>query len=184
MIKTVRKALAWIFAICLVIGVGAVFSACAKVGGDRIGEERAIELAFNHFGFEAGECTVRKIELDEGKYEIEFVREDKEYEVEIDARSGKVRERDVEYNDDFVDTTPRDTTHVSDTAAEMITADRAKELAIAHFSLNASECNFVRAELDGRSYEIEFICNGREYDAEIDAYSGKVIEADVDKAFD
>ena len=41
-----------------------------------------------------------------------------------------------------------------------------------------------RAELDGITYEIEFICDKKEYDAEVHAYTGKILEASVESVFD
>ncbi len=197
--KKIRKAGAVILVICLCIGCALVLGGCSP-RGKMIGEDKAIELAINHFGLNAADCTVRKVELDEGKYEIEFVCGNKEYDVEINAFSGKVRERDVEYNDDYVGTASRDTTRIPDTTLApdttqtpdttakapdgIISAERAKTLAIEHFGLKAENCRFVRADLDGRKYEIEFVCDKKDYEAEIDAYTGQVLETDVESVFD
>lgn len=180
-----------VFLVCACLCVALLLTGCAT-DGERIDKERAIELAIEHFGLDEADCTVRKAELDEGKYEIEFLCGDKEYEVEIDAVSKKVRERDVEHNDDYVGTSFGDATRVPDTtqtpdtlgAAEKITAERAKELAITHFGLKAEDCSFVKAELDGIKYEIELICDKKEYEAEVHAYTGEILEASVESVFD
>ncbi len=197
--KTIRRAGAVVLVICLCISCALVLWGC-NPKREMIGEDKAIELAINHFGLNAADCTVRKVELDEGKYEIEFVCGNKEYDVEINAFSGKVRERDVEYNDDhggtaFGDATRipdttliPDTTQIPDTTAKapdgIISAERAKTLAIEHFGLKAENCRFVRTELDGRKYEIEFVCDQKEYEAEVNAYTGEILEASVESVFD
>ena len=175
----------YVFLVCACLCFALLLTGCAT-DGERIDKERAIELAIEHFGLNEADCTVRKAELDEGKYEIEFLCGDKEYEVEIDAVSKKVRERDVEHNDDYVGTSFGDATRAPDTtgAAEKITAERAKELAITHFGLKAEDCSFVKAELDGIKYEIELICDKKEYEAEVHAYTGKILESSVESVFD
>ena len=68
------------------------------------------------------------------------------------------------------------------TASNYITADRAKEIALEHADISASNAVFVKAGLDwddGRvTYEVEFYANNTEYDYEIDPASGKVLSYD------
>ena len=68
------------------------------------------------------------------------------------------------------------------TASSYITADRAKEIALEHAGISASNAVFVKAGLDwddGRvTYEVEFYANNTEYDYEIDPASGKVLSYD------
>ena len=68
------------------------------------------------------------------------------------------------------------------TASNYITADRAKEIALDHAGISASNAVFVKAGLDwddGRTvYEVEFYANNTEYDYEIDPASGKVLSYD------
>lgn len=67
-----------------------------------------------------------------------------------------------------------------------ITADKAKEIALSHAEITASDAAFIKAELDyddGRLiYDIEFVAKNIEYEYEIDADSGKII--DFDKEID
>lgn len=71
------------------------------------------------------------------------------------------------------------------TPTGMITAEQAKQKALAHAGLQSSQVSFVRAHLDwenGRQvYDVEFYTKDyREYDYEIDAYTGKVLSFDYD----
>lgn len=188
--RTFGNKFAFVLLVCFCAFASVIFSGCSRMSGELIEKSAALQIAFEHFDLEEEDCTVRKAELDEGKYEIEFVCGSREYDIEIDAYTGKVRERDVEYNDDRIETVPGDTTSLPDNGAgtqeKMISVERAKELAIEHFGLKAEDCTFIRANLDsdGREYELEFISAYREYDVEIDAYTGRITESDMDSILD
>lgn len=71
------------------------------------------------------------------------------------------------------------------TPTGMLTAEQAKQKALAHAGLQSSQVSFVRAHLDWengrRVYDVEFYTKDyREYDYEIDAYTGKVLSFDYD----
>jgi uncharacterized membrane protein YkoI len=65
---------------------------------------------------------------------------------------------------------------------EYIGIDQAKALALAHAGLAAENVRFEDAEFDlddGRAvYELDFRSGAYEYEYEIDALTGKVLEAD------
>ena len=65
-------------------------------------------------------------------------------------------------------------------AGSYITAEKARELALAHARVNAAEAVFLKTRLDredGRCvYEVEFYCGDTEYDCELDALTGQVLE--------
>ncbi len=69
-----------------------------------------------------------------------------------------------------------------------IDAEVAKSNALSHAGVNSEDARFVKAELDkddGRyKYEVEFEANGFEYDYEIDAISGEVLDFEKDRADD
>ena len=67
----------------------------------------------------------------------------------------------------------------------LISKDRAKEIALDHAGYEESEVRFIKAKLDfddGRyEYEIEFRADGNlEYDYSINAENGKIVEFDRD----
>lgn len=69
-----------------------------------------------------------------------------------------------------------------------ITADQAKEYALAHAGLSSNEVTFVKCKLDwedGRQiYEVEFYGSDyTEYDYEIDASTGNVVKYDYDAEY-
>ena len=68
---------------------------------------------------------------------------------------------------------------------EIITADQAKEKALAHAGLTNDQVTFARCDLDledGRQvYEVEFYTqDNKEYDYEIEAATGSVVSYDYD----
>src|SRR5699024_9823967 len=84
-----------------------------------IGLEKAKELALSQLGLSADEATFveREYELDDGVYEMEIHVGNAEYEVEVDARTGKITEADYDRNDDWShyqsSATPKPTTKPS-----------------------------------------------------------------------
>ncbi len=69
-------------------------------------------------------------------------------------------------------------------AKNYISVDKAKEAALKHAGLAATAVTFTKAKLDkddGKvKYEVEFYSGQKEYEYEIDAHTGKVLESSVD----
>lgn len=155
----------------------------------------------------------RDLDLDDGTpyYEIEFTAEGFEYEYEIHAVSGKIIESEREpvdgddlFDDDYREprpTKPAETKPATDKPAEtkpaekptpdnteVIEAETAKDIALKDAGLTVDSVRFEKAELDrddGKlTYEIEFVSDGFEYEYEIDALSGKIINSEKDRADD
>ena len=88
--------------------VDAVTGAVTKLGEQEsaengfIGEERAIQIALEKFSLTEKEARVEKVKLerDDGRYiyEVELRVRSIEYEVEIDAETGKILESDISYD--------------------------------------------------------------------------------------
>ena len=103
---------------------------------------------------------------------MEFYTDSKEYDFEIDAKNGKVLDHDYD-----VDgwTRPEE---------DFIGKESAKNIALGYSNLLAKDVTFIRTELnyeDGRwVYDVEFYTDKKEYDFEIDATNGKVLDHDYD----
>lgn len=144
-------------------------------------------------------------------YEIEFVKGLKEYEYKINAADGTILSVEADEKTDAVSsatkktdtkqketvkqgetTKPRDTDKKDMTNAKettrgqnlAITAQKAKEIALAHAGISAGDAVFNKAELDSddgtQKYEVEFKVGNTEYEYEIDAQSGKIIKWEKD----
>ena len=72
-------------------------------------------------------------------------------------------------------------------AAGRLTKDEAKKIALDKAGVTAAEATFTKAKLDyddGREeYEFEFFANGREFDVDVDANTGRVVKFDVERCY-
>ena len=70
-------------------------------------------------------------------------------------------------------------------APQKITVDSALAIALRHAGLSSDQVMVTKAELDTDDslaiYEIEFLCGGTEYEYEIDAYSGAILDWDAEE---
>ncbi len=150
-----------------------------------ISKADARSRALQDAGVKAGDATFTKTKLDyeNGKqvYEIEFVTATMEYDYELDAESGAVRERKSERLE-------IQSQEQSKPSASYIGVDRAKSTALSHAGFQAGSVTFTKAKLEndeGASvYEIEFRKGSTEYDYSIDAYKGTILEWDKDTDHD
>ena len=80
--------------------------------------------------------------------------------------------------------TQTDNTVANENKGSKITLDEAKKIALNHANLTSKEVSFINAEADMDNgvefYDIEFYNNNKEYDYEISAADGKIIEYDYD----
>ncbi len=158
-------------------------SATLSEAEELIGEEAAKEKALSHAGISADNALFERVELgkDDGRweYEVDFRVGNTEYDYEIDAVTGEVRESDRDPGKENTATSSKAET------AETITAEKAKEAALSHAGVSADKARFLRAELDREDgkkiYEIEFTADGFEYDYDIDAETGGVLGFDKDR---
>lgn len=139
---------------------------------DMISEEKAKSAALAHANLNADTVTFAKVRLDYDDmrqvYDVEFYTKDyKEYDYEIDAFTGEI----VSYDFDADSYTPPANTEST------ITADKAKQIALGQVS-GAAVTDIFEFETDyddGRlSYEGKIYYGGREYEFEIDGYSGAI----------
>ena len=140
--------------------------------------EEAKSAALKHAGFTSSEVTFTKAELDYedgiAQYEIEFYSALNEYEYDINAATGMV----IKYSKEALDIP------AMKASQDTITVEEAKAAALEYAGLNADEVKFTKAELDYDDgtveYEIEFRYGRKEYKFKIDAYSGEILEAEID----
>ena len=148
--------------------------------------------------------TKAELETEDGKpvYDIEIVAGDfAEYEVTIDAYTGEILEKSYEewdISDDQSDDanpipvpdpqplpSPDDSAPADDKAQDVISVDQAKAIALLSAGRSESNVIFSKVKLEYDDgvliYDIEFyeegICS---YSYEIDAYSGKVLDEDIE----
>jgi len=147
--------------------------------GTQIDAAGAKAIALQHAGLTESQVTFIKAKLDwdDGRqvYDVEFYYDNTEYDYEIDAATGQIREwdRDIE---NFMPPSTNPGTQID--------AAGAKAIALAHAGLTESQVTFIKAKLDwddGRQvYDVEFYYDNTEYDYEIDAATGQIREWDRD----
>ena len=150
----------------------------APSNGKLTGEE-AKAAALAHAGLKAADVTFVECKLDweDGVqvYDVEFFTQDgREYDYEINAATGAVVSVDYDA-ENYVPT---------GTSGENIGAEKARSIALAKVP-GAESVHVRKLELDyddGRLvYEVEIFYNGMEYEGEIDAYSGEIVQWEADR---
>lgn len=147
-----------------------------------IGLEKAKSIALTDAGLKANQVTFRKAKLDkdDGRqvYDIEFTTSSAKYDYEVDALTGKIRDKEVKAVKN------NNNNNNNSNSNQVIGLEKAKNIALADARLKAGQVTFVKAKLekeDGRQvYDVEFYFGQTEYDYEIDALTGKILEKDLD----
>ena len=147
------------------------------------------QLALNHSQLNKNEAEFDTVELDDEDKNYHVILRDKEKRVVymIEADSGKIMNSETTPidaplpNDDTQ--TNSDNTNTSNNKTQL-TKDEAFNYALKHAGVSRNEVKVKEIELDrddGRLiYEIEFYTSNREYDYDIDAYTGQVLSMDYD----
>lgn len=168
-----------------------------------IGAQAAIDAAKAHAN--VTDVSDLECELDSEKgiivYEVEFRTPNGKYEYEINAKTGAVVKVESKHNNGnhngnsgnqeehhHTSTDKNPSTENSETTvtpSTLITAAKAKELALTHAGVNATDVWDFECELDhddGKvKYEIEFKANGYEYEYDVEAYSGKILKSEKER---
>lgn len=150
--------------------------------------EQAKSAALSHAGVSANDAIFVKagLDWDDGKvhYEVEFYAGNTEYDYDIDAVSGAVLSYDREW-DDFslkgYQNTDSSTGTGSTSQSNLITEEKAKEIALAKAPAGATVVKCKLDRDDGRYvYEIEMRSGYMEYECDINAVTGVIIDWDAD----
>jgi beta-lactamase regulating signal transducer with metallopeptidase domain/uncharacterized membrane protein YkoI len=144
-----------------------------------ITKEKAQETALAHAG---GGTVVSCLEdMDDGRhvYDIIIVNGDRNYELEVDMLTGHI----FEHDEDLIEGGHHNAGGALNNTAgagTAITAEQAKRIGLNRTGGGAVvECDLDTD--DGRNvYEITIIKNGKEYDMDIDANSGKILAYDAE----
>lgn len=135
--------------------------------------EQAKAKALEHAGLAADTVTFvqAKLDYEDGRqvYDVEFYSAKKEFDYEIDAETGAVISYDFDADHYTAPIAASDTTKIS--------VDKAKEIALGQVpgAKTSDVFEFETDYDDGRlAYEGKIIYGGREYEFEIDGYSGAI----------
>lgn len=140
--------------------------------------DQAKEIALAKAGVIAEHALFTKAhpDFDDGRetFDVEFYVGNTEYDFEIDAATGDIREFSTE-------------SHLYGFLggeSQTVNEEQAKQIALAQAGFKPEYVRFTKCHLDmddGRKeYEIEFIANGMKYEYNIDAATGRIVEFDID----
>ena len=149
-------------------------AAASASSGAAITEAEAKQIALDHAGVSESETERMRVKLgrDDGvqEYEVTFYVGNREYDYDINAATGEIRSHDSEIDDDYVSST--------EAAGAAVSEDEARATVVARVSgASASDVRLYLERDDGRLvYEGELIYNGTEYEFQIDAATGDVLD--------
>ncbi len=146
-----------------------------------ITEEQAKEIAASHAGVAVADLTFHSVSLeeDDGRrvYDVEFYSGSTEYDYEIDAATGDI----LSYDNDVENfSIPQQ----GASSGSYIGEEAAKAAALQRAGLTAEQVRWEKCELDeddGRfSYELEFSSGQHEYECEVEAFTGEILNFEQD----
>lgn len=155
-----------------------------------IGVERAKVIALKDANVSNVTFVKAKLERDNGVmvYDVEFYKGNVEYDYEIEATTGRILEKDRDIENYVIpknSTKKQAVTKKPNTVAQYkgdIGVEKAKNIALR--DANVGQVNFIKAKLDYDDgiykYDIEFYKGNVEYDYEIEASTGRILEKDID----
>ena len=168
-----------------------------------IGKTKARQIALNHAGVSNPNYIEVEFDADDGRsiYEVEFNTSSREYEYEIDAKTGDIIYTNYEPNDDNYNySSSNNSTSSSNnsssnsnssssnrsstsTSSNYISSSKARKIALNHAGATSNTATRIHVELDreDNEYQVEFIYNNREYDYEINATTGKILDYDSER---
>ncbi len=167
--------------------VSAAATKSAATSGD-IGLEAAKKVALSQAGASSKEVAFLQTELDwdDGiaEYEIKFTWNNKIYDYEINADDGDITEYSVKKIKKKA-ASKSEKAKTSKQTSSKIGVEKAKEKALEHAGYKAKEVTFTKSKLDKEDgvsiYEIEFYAGGLEYEYEVNAATGKIVDYDVEE---
>lgn len=148
-----------------------------------ISDEDAKRIAFEDAGVSEADVSKIRVRLDyeENEYEVEFYVGMLEYDYDISAKDGKIRSKDMDIEDDFLSSSEEIPGEVTITEEEAINIMLEKVP-----GASAEDVRMVMDRDDGGKlvFEGTLIFEGKEYDIEIDAETGAVLEWESESVFD
>ena len=152
-----------------------------------ITEEQAKEIAASHAGVAVADLTFHSVSLeeDDGRrvYDVEFYSGSTEYDYEIDAATGDILSYDNDVENFSIPQQSAQNPQGTATGS-YIGEDAAKAAALQRAGLTEDQVRWEKCELDeddGRfSYELEFSSGQHEYECEVEAFTGEILNFEQD----
>jgi len=170
------------FVLMLILAIGT-----SALAGGSLSLEQAKQAALDYAGVKAADAffTKSKTDWDDGRetYELEFYAGSTEYEVDVDAATGRIVEFSKEYHEGM-NPGGMGGNRADSPAGASPSMEQAKQAALDYAGVSASDARFTKSGTDrddGREvYEIEFYVGRTEYDADVDVQTGKIVHFSVE----
>lgn len=143
-----------------------------ETDADFIGMDKAVQIAKDKVG--GGDVTDKEFDRDDNEYEIDLTYDGSEYDVEINATTGKVK--DIDQDDESNKEKEVQSTSTED--SEFIGMEKAVQTA--KDKVGGGDVTDKEFDRDDNEYEIDLTYDGSEYDVEINATTGEVKDIDQD----
>ena len=160
---------------------------------DKLGMEKSIEIALDNAELEENQVhNLNSIYSNKGTspvYEIYFESDSHKFSYTINAHSGEI----LRFSKNQVDVSaPSDNNNVENdnsadnpnTSPALIDIETAKSIVLLDAKLDINQVSFTKSKLDKDDalyiYEIEFDYKSLSYEYEIDAYSGAILDKEID----
>ena len=155
-----------------------------------IGNQKAKEIAISNANLRENSIKDLEIELDyEYKmmiYEVSFDYQNKEYEYKINAITGDIINKEIEVDDIPVNNYSNNTSATNNNSenTNYIGKNKAKQIALSDALLKENDVRKLEIEFDVEYnkaiYEVSFDYQNKEYDYDIDAITGKILNRKIE----
>ena len=144
----------------------------------KISADKAKKIALGDAKLAEKDVTFVKVELEFENnrlvYDVEFYSGNVEYDYDIDAVSGAIVSADKDIENYVIPAQPS-----TEAQATEISVEKAKQIALSHAGVSASNVHFEKVELDHENgilvYEVDFKSGNIEYDYDINASTGAIV---------
>ncbi len=144
--------------------------------------EDAKKLVFAHLGITESQISYPDFQLDEGKFELDFHVGDTEYEVDVDAATGKILKIEKEVEKPRPTTPPATTVPSAPSATQTMTWEDAKLLVLSFLGIAENQTYDWDFDYENGRFELEFQIGNMEYEVDVEATTGKILK--VEKEID
>lgn len=168
--------LSYYYRFCFFFFLCCFFNVTTIYAQEFLSSEKAIEIALNHAKFqkETLDFIDSEKEYDKGvpQYEITFWKNNVKYEYKINARTGAI----IKYSEErrktsFIPINPNE---------PLLSIEDVKKISLQHAKLNENTVRFVKISQEFNygysSYELKFWKDSTEYNYEIDAANGDILD--------
>lgn len=142
--------------------------------------EQAKTIALEYVGISPSDTDIYKAEFDKGVYEIEFIYDNFEHEVDVSKTTGEVvrYEKDAVPNINNGAVSNNGATTNNSGASTEITLEQAKAIAYEYVGVSEQDVTIYKEQLDEGVYEIDFTAGDIKYEVDVRKSTGEVVKYD------